>query len=235
MLARPCLSTGRPLRRARLHGRSLSGRGGSCPRCLLSPRCPRPASPRALCTPRGGPLLIGVRSTRRLGAGGCCSAPPPPAHRGPLTDLSAPQYACWGAARGHWALRGHSWVPLMSPRAAVPDPPVCGRACPAGGVSVCLAYPGFGAPFVCLGFARPCLSPQGCECHRQPCQALDLCLGSFAHIERSLWSPRWSVCAPRNPFESAPTVRFNNPKVLALLQTMSLIVLPSRRGCPAGT
>ena len=66
VLARPCLSTGRPLRRARLHGRSLSGRGGLCPRCLLSPRWPRPASPGALCTPRGGPPLVGVRSTRRL-------------------------------------------------------------------------------------------------------------------------------------------------------------------------
>ena len=121
----------------------------------------------------------------------CCSAPPL-AHRGLLTDSSAPQYACWGAARGHWALRGHSWVPLMSPRAAVPDPPVCGRACPAGGVSVCLAHPSFGAPFVCLRFARPCLSPQGCECHRQPCQALDLCPGFFVHTKRFLWSPRWS-------------------------------------------
>ena len=69
VLARPCLSTCRPLRRARLHGRSLSGRWGSCPRCLLSPRWPRPASPGALCTPRGGPPLVGVRSTRRLGAG----------------------------------------------------------------------------------------------------------------------------------------------------------------------
>ena len=80
VLARPCFSTGRPLRRARLHGRSLSGRGGSCPRCLLSPRWPRPASPGGLCTPRGGPPLVGVRSTRRLGAGVCRSAPPP-AHR----------------------------------------------------------------------------------------------------------------------------------------------------------
>ena len=41
--------------------------------------------------------------------------------------------------------------------------------------------------------------------------------------------------APRNPFESAPTTRFNNPKVLPLLQTMSLSVQPCRRGCPAGT
>ena len=29
--------------------------------------------------------------------------------------------------------------------------------------------------------------------------------------------------------------RFNNPKVLSLLQTMSSIVLPCRRGCPVGT
>ena len=29
------------------------------------------------------------------------------------------------------------------------------------------------------------------------------------------------VCVPRNPFESAQTARFNNPKVLSLLQTMS--------------
>jgi len=43
------------------------------------------------------------------------------------------------------------------------------------------------------------------------------------------------VCAPRNPFESPPTARFNNPKVLSLLQTMSSTVLPCRRGCPAGT
>ena len=27
------------------------------------------------------------------------------------------------------------------------------------------------------------------------------------------------MCVPRNPFESAPTARFNNPKVLSLLQT----------------
>ena len=39
------------------------------------------------------------------------------------------------------------------------------------------------------------------------------------------------VCAPRNPFESAQTARFNNPKVLSLLQTMSSTVLPF---CPAG-
>ena len=40
-----------------------------------------------------------------------------------------------------------------------------------------------------------------------------------------------SVCvrAPRNPFESAQTARFNNPKVLSLLQTMSSIVLPCSR------
>ena len=43
------------------------------------------------------------------------------------------------------------------------------------------------------------------------------------------------VCVPRNPFESAPTARFNNPKVLPLLQTMSSIVQPCRWGCPAGT
>ena len=132
--------------------------------------------------PQGGPPLVGVHSTRRLGAGVCRSAPPP-AHRGPLTDSSAPQYACWGAVCGHWALRGHSWVPLMSPRGAVPDPPVCGRACLAGGVSVCLVYPGFGAPFVCLGLARPCFGFQGCECHRQPCQALDFHLGPVVHME----------------------------------------------------
>ena len=42
------------------------------------------------------------------------------------------------------------------------------------------------------------------------------------------------MCVPRNPFESAQTARFNNPKVLSLLQTMSSIVLPCRRGCPAG-
>ena len=33
------------------------------------------------------------------------------------------------------------------------------------------------------------------------------------------------VCVPRNPFESAQTARFNNPKVLSLLQTMSSTVL----------
>ena len=44
-----------------------------------------------------------------------------------------------------------------------------------------------------------------------------------------------SMCLPRNPFESAPTARFNDPKVLPLLQTMSPTVLPCRRGCPAGT
>ena len=124
--------------------------------------------------------------------GGVPVCPPPPAHRCPLTDSSAPQYACWGVARGHKAPRGHSWVPLMSPRATVPYPPVCGRACSAGGVSVCLAYPGFGAPFVCLEFARPCSSPQGCECHRQPCQALVLYMGSIAHLERLLGSAHWS-------------------------------------------
>ena len=43
------------------------------------------------------------------------------------------------------------------------------------------------------------------------------------------------VCVPRNPFKSAPTARFNNPKVLSLLQTISSIVLPCRWGCPAGT
>ena len=61
-----------------------------------------------------------------------------------------------------------------------------------GGVSVCLAYPGFGAPFVCLGFARPCFSSQGCECHRRLCQALDLRLGPVVHTEGFLWSPRRS-------------------------------------------
>ena len=43
------------------------------------------------------------------------------------------------------------------------------------------------------------------------------------------------VCVPRNPFKSAPTARFNNPKVLPLLQTMSSSVQPCRRGCPVGT
>ena len=32
------------------------------------------------------------------------------------------------------------------------------------------------------------------------------------------------VCVPRNLFESAPTARFNNPKVLPLLQTMCVCV-----------
>ena len=40
---------------------------------------------------------------------------------------------------------------------------------------------------------------------------------------------------PRNPFESAPTARFNNPKALPLLQTVSSSVQPCRRGCPVGT
>ena len=55
---------------------------------------------------------------------------------------------------------------------------------------MCLAYLGFGAPFVCLGLARPCFSSQGCECHHQPCHALDLRLGPVVHMERFLWSPR---------------------------------------------
>ena len=183
----------------------LCSHAHASPRVALSgvPVCPCPLSfvpPLALTCLAWGPLHPpGWAPIRRraqhtpFGGGGVQLCPPPPlAHRGPLTDSSASQYARWGAARGHWALRGHSWVPLMSPRAAVPDPPVCGCACPAGGVSVCLACPGFGAPFVCLGFARPCCSPQGCECHRQLRHALDLCPGSFVHIERFLWSSRWS-------------------------------------------
>ena len=43
------------------------------------------------------------------------------------------------------------------------------------------------------------------------------------------------VCVPRNPFESAPTAGFNNPKVLPLLQTMSSSVQPCRRAWPVGT
>ena len=74
VLARPCRSTGRPLRRARLHGRSLSGRGGSGPRCRLSPRWPRPVSFGAPCTPRGGPLLVGVRVCVCGGSGHCTMA-----------------------------------------------------------------------------------------------------------------------------------------------------------------
>ena len=65
-----------------------------------------------------GPLQPpGWAPTRRraqhtpFGGEGVPLCPPPPAHRGPLTDSSAPQYACWGAVCGHWALRGHSWVP----------------------------------------------------------------------------------------------------------------------------
>ena len=34
------------------------------------------------------------------------------------------------------------------------------------------------------------------------------------------------VCVPRNPFESAPTAWFNNPKALSVLQTMSPNVQP---------
>ena len=41
------------------------------------------------------------------------------------------------------------------------------------------------------------------------------------------------VCVCVNPFEFAQTARFNNPKVLALLQTMSSTVLPCK-GLPSG-
>ena len=186
VLARPCRSTGRLLRRARLHGRSLGEGGFGSPLSFVPPLASACLVWGPLHPPGWAPARRCAQHTP-FGGGGVPFCPPP-AHRGPLTDSSALQYACWGVARDHWALRGHSWVPVMSPRATVPYPPVCGRACSARGVSVCLAYPGSGAPFVGLGFARPCGSPQGCECHRQPRQALDLCLGSFAHLERLRWS-----------------------------------------------
>ena len=62
--------------------------------------------PAGLGLPRLGPLHpSGWAPTRRraqhtpFGGGGVPLRPPPLAHRGPLADSSAPQYACWGAAR----------------------------------------------------------------------------------------------------------------------------------------
>ena len=97
-------------------------RGGGV--CVAAIFCPLLASTCLAWGPGWAP-------TRRLAqhtpfGGGGVPVCPPLAYRGPLTDSLAPQYACWGAAPSHWALRGHSWVPLMSPRATVPDPPVCG-------------------------------------------------------------------------------------------------------------
>ena len=137
---------------------SLSGMGVPFPAVLCPPAVLHLPRLGPLATPAMGPYSS-VCATHAVWGWGCAAVPAPPGHQGPLTDSSTPQYACWGAARGHWALRGHSSVPMMSPRAAVPDPPVCGHACSAWGVSVCLASSGFGAPFVCPEFARPCCSP----------------------------------------------------------------------------